>query len=869
MNTIVVNAWQVNDTMASLLNTKKYITDHQVLAFSSWVASLSQIELGDFPLFDAYNQVARIRSTLTVCSELSQQPAFIEQVYRFYESLIEYDIDLNTLPTTTPLYRDLKQCLMSCQSIYTPYHQRLELQNTLTSLSHVQIDEQCFSSISLQSLSHTLQDRGAVILRHEVSRASQISFYHALNLRQEIEACAQYILKHDLIAEDINIVLCDYSQALPFLQVIFDYYQIPYYLSKESTHSLVCQAFIDLTSFLRHPHQETLKPLLTSGLLKSIDVNATLEYIDYYVENLDITLASTHISDIVMETPLAQYEKERLLQLEQQYNHTIELLNELLQTSLSEFVLERAYEICRQSTLVEDPQEFNIMKQIQARLNATKTPDLNDEQINCVLYAIQQLQINKKETINQGICIGDLNRPLAKRKVAFILNGNSKHFPGNCTLSGVFEEEYVKQIPTFPSKLARSNFHFTSRQWITACADHLILSYATNTYEGKGLECSHDIKTIANQPSVAWPLLQNNQLNHPTHKITSDLAQQLYFKEDGLHGSISSFERFFRCPYSYFLYTGLKLRKTNQIRFNQALVGSIQHAVIEKSIEKYGHQYAQIEITELRTLVKEQFEAAVHLFTSERYLSEIVVERCITSLSKQFEFLRHFEEQSSLTHHESEMEFNITLLEDSPIPIHIKGFIDRIDSNHNHFRIIDFKSSSKSIRLSKVEAGLQLQLFTYLIAAQKVLKKDPFGAYYYSLKHSDVNLSAAKLSLRTFELEFFDEDENYAAWIKNHRFSGKTTDANQENDLSGKHIVGWNAKGPTSSQLIDMQEVTKISEDLYFVLSQRLFQGVIDCTPTEDACTFCDYKMICRYFGQKYKKNITSEEISEERERNA
>ena len=70
--------------------------------------------------------------------------------------------------------------------------------------------------------------------------------------------------------------------------------------------------------------------------------------------------------------------------------------------------------------------------------------------------------------------------------------------------------------------------------------------------------------------------------------------------------------------------------------------------------------------------------------------------------------------------------------------VEIIGKIDRIDlaktENGNYFRIIDYKSSIKDIKLEKVYAGLQLQLITY-VDATKNSKSDfkPTGALYFNL----------------------------------------------------------------------------------------------------------------------------------------
>ena len=51
---------------------------------------------------------------------------------------------------------------------------------------------------------------------------SKKQFYHAVNKRQEIEGCAQYILQHDISAQDIQITLTDTTYAPIVKQILND-----------------------------------------------------------------------------------------------------------------------------------------------------------------------------------------------------------------------------------------------------------------------------------------------------------------------------------------------------------------------------------------------------------------------------------------------------------------------------------------------------------------------------------------------------------------------------------------------------------------------------------------------------------------------
>ena len=69
-----------------------------------------------------------------------------------------------------------------------------------------------------------------------------------------------------------------------------------------------------------------------------------------------------------------------------------------------------------------------------------------------------------------------------------------------------------------------------------------------------------------------------------------------------------------------------------------------------------------------------------------------------------------------------------------------------------------------------------------------------------------------------------------------------------------------------SDSYIQSRRFFKVFQEKQVGLRQRLLKGEIACTPTEGACQFCDFGSICRYSGQLYKRNITSEELKKERE---
>ena len=87
-----------------------------------------------------------------------------------------------------------------------------------------------FSNIYLYDASFSLKEQKLVDFFHRTWRKahsyaasmSKKQFYHAVNKRQEIEGCAQYILQHDISAQDIQITLTDTTYAPIVKQILND-----------------------------------------------------------------------------------------------------------------------------------------------------------------------------------------------------------------------------------------------------------------------------------------------------------------------------------------------------------------------------------------------------------------------------------------------------------------------------------------------------------------------------------------------------------------------------------------------------------------------------------------------------------------------
>lgn len=841
---------------SSLLKKNGYFTDIQILPFSSWLESLTDLEADSYPLLNAFRKIQPLSSSLVLLQSMLNDPAFTQEILDFTDLLKSYHISSDILPEKTTLQKELKTLVQSIYPICTLQDVYQQACNQLPCVINTELYESSIQTYAMDLCAKKLQEKGLTLIKEE-SLPQSIHFFNAMNLRQEVEACAQWISTHQIPFEQINIILCSSKESLVYLKPIFEHYHLDYRVVHRQELSKVVEAFIALFNYFEEPTVDHLLALFNTALFEQSESSAITEYLRLFKSAFNLDQPCEHVKlNHDSAITLAQYQKDYLFTLEEKTELFRQKLNTLFTFESDYSSLEKAYEILRCSSLIEEKEELQCLVQIQTIINNAGKKDLFKGETDCILYSISKISKTYTKSAHHCICVTDLTHVVPARNTCFVLGATSKNYPGNAALSGLFEEEYAALIPGFPDKAERMSFHNKKQEWIFHSGQNLFLSYPMSTLEGKGQECAFEITRSAKCKPQPWPLIENYTFNVSEHQLPPDLSSQLFLKQGRLSGSVSSFERYWRCPYSYFLHSGLKLRKINQINIDQAAVGTLQHACIEACINKYGTHYAQISAEELKEIIYDQFNQLKQFFVEQNWIIDNIAERCFNSLILQFEFLNDLENNTDLILHQCEIEFHHTLFADSSIPIDLNGFIDRIDANMNLFRILDYKSSYKSLSNAKIESGLQLQLLTYLIVAMRELNKEPLGAYYYSLKNKDIPISAAKLNLRNNELIELSDSDWKTQWMKEHRLSGKTTSANPANDHNGAHIIGWSEKGPSLASVNSIEEIENTMLKLYSMLKERLLEGRIECSPVESACTFCDFASICRFKGQPVKSNV-------------
>lgn len=816
------------------------------------------VEEPSFPLHDTLEGFLRIQKAGQTCQiykKMLDYPDFSLQLIEFYQLMQTYHIALAELPQADKAQEELKLLLSSLEG--------LAFESNRDSLFYHRLQSESWqgtvlfpgfiADLSQQRLWDCVEQHGGerIALSSSIPKSKQ--FFKALNSRLEAESLAQYIINENLEPEEVMVILCDSTRDLPIIESVFSRYQLPFSAVSNKQPSRIMQAWIALAHFVKTPNLDTWKETVVQQAYPILLSPDFFHYVERFIFSISQLQAPfQHVEHALKQNTLfSTVEKENLLRLEKQAGlsqiQLIPYLHSLLEPTTLSQRLHATYELLRIHPLVHHPKEAQIVNQIKLQLEECWDLLEQDGTLECLLSLQKGQTIEESDSITKVIAITDCKHPLPCRKTSVLFGASQNCYPGNQSYSGLFDEEYLAKT-SMPSQAKRYQHYMTQLDWIDKSAsERLIYSYSLGSYEGKAWDVAFEIEQKAAQKALIWPCIQVTPQLHHVHQLPCKLATQLFFANHELRGSVSSFETYFQCPYAYFLKTGLHLSKSEIPSVDTAIIGTIQHALLEQLISSKGKHYGKSESVELHSILEPYFQQLESLFPQQGQLLEVIQKRMITNFQLTLAYLDEMESNTSFKPVQQEYHFDVKLLEEDSYPIHLKGIIDRIDQVQNDIRIIDYKSSSKTLSESKVRAGLQLQLLTYLMIVSNQLQANPIGAYYYTLKNETLPVSEAALNMTKGEIIELDQNDWMKSWYKSQQLQGWTMQSHDGLDYDGNHVQSLSLKeGKVTLKPFDYPSIELLLLQVLGQLRTALLQGNIPLDPVEGACLFCDYKSICR-----------------------
>jgi ATP-dependent helicase/nuclease subunit B len=323
---------------------------------------------------------------------------------------------------------------------------------------------------------------------------------------------------------------------------------------------------------------------------------------------------------------------------------------------------------------------------------------------------------------------------------------------------------------------------------------------------------------------------------------------------------------FAKCPYQYFARYILGLKKRQEFKFEPLDVGIFYHNILDDLLKRLNTEkkdFAKVQDGELLELLGEEISKFVltDTFVSNflrrskhnRFIVDSACEVLGDCVSVIAEMVRaggfrpilsevSFGEVKGVC--EKLGEYKLTLPDGRAL--FLNGKIDRLDVAEINGRkvtvVFDYKRRSISFSWSWFYHGLDMQLPIYMLAVRNAADsqcRNVAGAFYMPVETGPEKTCKAK---GIFNGEFFQQLDGTVK-SRNSRFYN--FQVSKENGQYGN----YGKSGALKPE--DFEKVFKITEGKIVELVGEILSGRIDVRPyrlgTATACSYCDYKAVCRF----------------------
>lgn len=838
--------------MESRLNDQPAIRGVRLMTLDTLLATLFPVINENSKLFtSAYSIIQEKRKDCIVLKETISYPEFTRQVIDFVVYAMRNDMDFDLLPNETAKEKDLAVCIKAIAPLFLSHNVLKQLRQYPMTFSHLTIYP-FYTLPYQQKIIDLLVTRGAKRVDVPLSPLENFSYFQALNPRQEAEAVAQWLC--DRSFDRVGIIHCD-PASTAIVTSVFNRYNIPLQQVQQRVTPNLVFRFLALLKFMKQKSSESLVETLTHGVFACQNRQSLIDYIQHFELSVEeVLLPFRHVKTVCESGELKYIDKRNQIALRKmEYEANVsqgDILADLINILASKTPYFTAFNHFAKDFVMLSEDDKQALLAIKDILEQCLVEE-NDANDIVIPYLVEQISISKTEE-NASVILTDLQHiELPPCDTVIVLGMNQRNFPGFSPKTGLFDEAYYTKTP-LPTLKQRLNNHMEYVGSIFTRFRNLVCSYASGNYEGKAVSSAYQVEVFAKEQGVkcsTWPLIHHGKSVSRTYQLTSSLSQSLFFNQNTLSGSVSSFERFFQCPYQYYFQYGLNLSKLQSFELNSAFVGTIQHAVFENLAKISPKNYPKTSKEELSEMLDTCFKDLHLLYPKSIEQWDVVQARMLENLLVTFDRLNPMEEDTDFKIEHQEYKFSYTWPTHHEISIALKGIIDRIDMTPTTYRVVDYKSSAKRLKKDKVLGGLQLQLLTYLIITSKLFQKTPVGAFYLSMRNLDVSVPRYKIIKK--EVIDVDADQYDELIIKKHKLTGWFVVDKAEMFRTKSFVMGLNNDNKVGSlYMFDLTKIEELFTEIYSYLVSELSKGGIQRRPTESACAYCDYASICWYKGK-------------------
>ncbi len=368
-------------------------------------------------------------------------------------------------------------------------------------------------------------------------------------------------------------------------------------------------------------------------------------------------------------------------------------------------------------------------------------------------------------------------------------------------------------------------------------------------------------------------------------KLTHDVSKKLYGKH--VKGSVSRLESFNRCAYQHFANYGLGLRERDIYKLEAPDIGTFFHGALKYITDTLMEQkktWGDVSKDELTNLSKHAVEALAPVVQREILLSSsrfLYMKRKLQQVIEKTSFvLQEHSKSSSFVPIAMEQDFGtksslppLQFQLPNGVDMELIGKIDRVDRadcpGGTFLRIVDYKSSDRSLNLAEVYYGLALQMLAYLdvvvsnAATWLGTEVSPAGVLYFHVHNPMLQLDRP-VDMMDVESLIRKEYKMKGLILKDTEVAKLMDAALEEGTISDIVSVGLKKDGDFSafSTVANNEEFQLLQQYVRATIQNSgvaITDGIIDIAPykmkNNTPCTFCAFKSVCQFDNSLEENN--------------
>lgn len=372
-------------------------------------------------------------------------------------------------------------------------------------------------------------------------------------------------------------------------------------------------------------------------------------------------------------------------------------------------------------------------------------------------------------------------------------------------------------------------------------------------------------------------VLSSLYYENKTRNLTSDTSRKLYGKH--IQGSVSRMEQFNSCAFSHFASHGLKLKERQVFKLEAPDIGQMFHAALKlisdrlhdlkldwKGLTKDQCERLSVDAVEKLAprLQREILLSSNRHHYIKRKLQKIVA-RASTILSEHAKASGFAPVGLELGFGKGEQLPPMRFTLPNGCTMEVVGRIDRVDKADSSkgilLRIVDYKSSDRSLQLTEVYYGLALQMLTYLdiIISNSNrwlgMEATPAGVLYFHV-HDPIVSANSLLSEEDLEDEIFKKFKMKGLLLGDEeaiQLMDQTLEAGGTSKIVAARLLKKGGFSSTSS-IASEEEFNLLRTFVrqeFQKIGTHITDGVIDISPyklkDKTPCTYCSYKSVCQF----------------------